>query len=48
MITHAVAECRAKGCSMVQLTTNKQRIDAHRFYERLGFVATHEGYKLAL
>jgi GNAT superfamily N-acetyltransferase len=48
MITHAIAECRAKGCSMVQLTTNKQRIEAHRFYERLGFVATHEGYKLAL
>ena len=48
MITHAIAECRAKGCAMVQLTTNKQRLDAHRFYERLGFVATHEGYKLAL
>jgi len=32
----------------VQLTTDKQRPDAHRFYERLGFVATHEGMKLSL
>jgi hypothetical protein len=32
----------------VQLTSNKQRKDAHRFYERLGFVASHEGFKLAL
>jgi GNAT superfamily N-acetyltransferase len=48
MIRHAIAECRARGCTMVQLTTNKQRGDAHRFYERLGFVATHQGYKLAL
>jgi hypothetical protein len=36
------------GCALVQLTTDKARADAHRFYERLGFVVTHEGMKLAL
>lgn len=39
---------RQEGCALVQLTTDKKRPDAHRFYERLGFVATHEGMKLAL
>jgi hypothetical protein len=33
---------------LVQLTTDKSRLDAHRFYRRLGFVASHEGMKLAL
>jgi hypothetical protein len=33
---------------MVQLTTDKSRKDAHRFYERLGFEASHEGMKLTL
>ena len=36
------------GCSLVQLTSDKSRTDAHRFYERLGFVASHEGFKLRL
>ena len=44
----AIAECRARGCRTVQLTTDRSRADAHRFYERLGFVASHVGYKLAL
>ena len=44
----AVAEARRRGCALVQLTTDKRRTDAHRFYERLGFVASHEGYKLVL
>ncbi|CAN5143992.1 GNAT family N-acetyltransferase [soil metagenome] len=48
MITWAVAEARRRGCGLVQLTTDKQRHDAHRFYERLGFVASHEGFKLSL
>ncbi|WDD93318.1 GNAT family N-acetyltransferase [Burkholderia sp. FERM BP-3421] len=48
LLEWAVAACRARGCDLVQLTTDKQRHDAHRFYERLGFVASHEGYKLAL
>jgi GNAT superfamily N-acetyltransferase len=44
----AVEESRRRGCSLVQLTTDKRRTDAHRFYERLGFVASHEGMKLLL
>ncbi|MDQ2093603.1 GNAT family N-acetyltransferase [Rhodalgimonas zhirmunskyi] len=45
MMVWALNECRARGCSMVQLTTDKSRQDAHRFYERLGFEPTHIGYK---
>ncbi|MFC7704203.1 GNAT family N-acetyltransferase [Plastorhodobacter daqingensis] len=48
LIAHAVDECRARGCALVQLTTDQSRTDAHRFYERLGFSATHLGYKLTL
>ena len=44
----AMDACRARGCQLLQLTTDKGRPDAHRFYEKLGFVASHEGYKLAL
>jgi GNAT superfamily N-acetyltransferase len=44
----AVEEARALGCYRVQLTSNTVRGDAHRFYERLGFVPTHLGFKLAL
>lgn len=42
----AIGQCREHGCGMVQLTTDKSRSDARRFYESLGFVATHEGMKL--
>ncbi len=48
MLEWAVAECRGRGCGLVQLTSDKRRADAHRFYEGLGFRATHEGYKLSL
>lgn len=48
MFEWAIAECRARGCQLLQLSTDKGRPDAHRFYEKLGFVASHEGYKLAL
>lgn len=48
MISWAIAEATDRGCVLVQLTTDKRRTDAHRFYERLGFRATHEGLKLAL
>ena len=48
MMEWAIARARQKSCARVQLTTNKARKDAHRFYERLGFRATHEGMKLAL
>lgn len=48
MMRWAVERGRTRGCALVQLTTNKARRDAHRFYDSLGFVASHEGYKLAL
>jgi GNAT superfamily N-acetyltransferase len=44
----AIAEARRRGCALVQLTTDKRRADAHRFYGRLGFTASHEGFKLRL
>lgn len=44
----AVEESRRRGCALVQLTTDKKRADAHRFYDRLGFTASHEGYKMSL
>lgn len=44
----AIEEARRRQCTLVQLTTDKSRVDAHRFYERLGFVASHEGLKLTL
>ncbi len=39
---------RERGCRLAQLTTDKRRTDAHRFYASLGFVASHEGMKLDL
>jgi ribosomal protein S18 acetylase RimI-like enzyme len=48
LMAHAVERARARGCGIVQLSTNKARADARRFYERLGFTATHEGMKLML
>lgn len=48
MMRWAIERCRERGCFLVQLTSNKKRLDAHRFYDRLGFEATHEGYKLRL
>jgi GNAT superfamily N-acetyltransferase len=44
----AIDLARARGCALVQLTTDKVRTDAHRFYTALGFVAGHEGMKLRL
>ena len=48
LMRHAIEQARAAGCGLVQLTTDKRRPDAHRFYDRLGFVASHEGMKLDL
>ena len=48
MIAHAVELCRARGCRMVQLTSDKSRSAAHRFYERLGWTRSHEGFKIKL
>jgi GNAT superfamily N-acetyltransferase len=45
MMRWAIEECRTHNCSLVQLTSNKTREDAHRFYERLGFKRSHEGFK---
>ncbi|MFG2877967.1 GNAT family N-acetyltransferase [Streptomyces sp. NPDC048337] len=44
----AVDRARERGCGLVQLTSNKRRGAAHRFYERLGFARSHEGFKLDL
>jgi GNAT superfamily N-acetyltransferase len=48
MMKWALERCRERGCRMVQLTSNKKRLDAHRFYERLGFAKSHEGFKYYL
>jgi GNAT superfamily N-acetyltransferase len=48
LVDWAVAWARAQGCGVVQLTTDKARPDALRFYESLGFVASHEGMKRIL
>ena len=48
LIRYGVERAKERGCRMVQLTTDKQRPDALRFYEGLGFAATHEGMKLKL
>ncbi|WP_030847276.1 GNAT family N-acetyltransferase [Streptomyces griseus] len=48
LIQWAVDESRRQDCRLVQLTSDVTREDAHRFYERLGFTASHLGFKLAL
>lgn len=48
MMAWAIEEARRRGCGLVQLTSDKSRPDAHRFYQQLGFVASHEGLKLRL
>lgn len=48
MITWAIERAKERGCRVVQLTSDKQREDALRFYGQLGFEATHEGLKLQL
>jgi len=48
MIEWAIEQCRERGCGLVQLTTDKSRSDALRFYQSLGFTDSHEGLKLSL
>jgi GNAT superfamily N-acetyltransferase len=48
LIGWAIEEARRSGCGLVQLTSDKRRADAIRFYEALGFTPTHEGLKLSL
>ncbi|GII66790.1 GNAT family acetyltransferase [Sphaerisporangium krabiense] len=48
MMRWAIDRARERGCRMVQLTSDKDRAEAHRFYGSLGFVDSHVGFKLAL
>ncbi len=48
LMREAEARAQARGCGLVQLTTDKRRADAHRFYERLGYAASHVGMKKPL
>lgn len=48
LMREAIVRARVAGCHQMQLTTDRARTDAHRFYERLGFVPSHVGMKLSL
>lgn len=48
MMEWAIDQARRRGCHLVQLTTNRTRKDARRFYESLGFESSHDGMKLYL
>lgn len=48
LLEWAIDQCRARGCRIVQLTSNARRLDAHRFYQGLGFSPSHIGFKLML
>ncbi len=48
LVEWAVEESRRLGCALVQLTSDASRLDAHRFYERLGFEKSHVGFKKVL
>ena len=48
LVRHAIERAREHGCVLVQLSSHASRTDARRFYERLGFHATHVGMKLTL
>ncbi len=48
LVERAIDLARARGCRLVQLTSDKRRAEAHLFYGRLGFTASHEGFKRAI
>lgn len=48
LLDHLVARAGSDGCDVMQLSVHESRSDARRFYESMGFVASHVGYKLAL
>ncbi|MFE2287205.1 GNAT family N-acetyltransferase [Streptomyces sp. NPDC059443] len=48
LMERAAERARERGCGLMQLTSDKRRTAAHRFYERLGFARSHEGFKLRL
>ena len=48
LLSRALDNARKRGCRLAQLTSDRRRSEAHRFYERLGFTDSHIGYKLLL
>lgn len=48
LVGAAIDRAKLRGCGLIQLTSDKARGDAHAFYTRLGFAATHDGFKLSL
>ncbi|MEO3863570.1 GNAT family N-acetyltransferase [Acrocarpospora sp. B8E8] len=48
MVAWSIDRAKRRGCALVQLTSDKRRTEAHRFYGALGFTASHEGFKLQL
>ncbi|MBT2206920.1 GNAT family N-acetyltransferase [Actinomadura sp. NEAU-AAG7] len=48
LLRHTIDRARSRGCTLMQLTSDRRRDDAHRFYDSLGFVRSHEGFKLEL
>ena len=48
LMQYAINLAKERGCSIVQLTTDKKRTDVHRFYKRFGFLDTHKGMKLPI
>lgn len=48
LMRRAIEAAKARGCALVQLTSDESRKDAHRLYERLGFTGSHRGFKLRL
>ncbi|MFE3124188.1 GNAT family N-acetyltransferase [Streptomyces hydrogenans] len=48
LMERAAARAKERGCALVQLTSSKERADAHRFYASLGYARSHEGFKLPL
>jgi len=48
ILIYAIDRAKEKGCQIVQLTSDKRRTEAIKFYEKLGFKASHEGFKLKL
>ena len=48
LMARALEHARKRGCRLAQLTSDKRRAEAHRFYARLGFTDSHDGYKLIL
>ncbi len=48
LMNEAMLRAQARGCTLAQLTSDSARVDAHRFYQRLGFIGSHTGFKRVL